>query len=77
MATDSSQGTKAPLSDAEKKARTILAKALWNIDNDQDFADAAARNAAFKEVRKDYLGKARKLTRYMDKRGMSLSVDQA
>lgn len=74
MATDS---TKSPLSDAEKKARTILAKALWNIDNDQDFADAAARNAAFKEVRKDYLGKARKLSRYMDKRGMSISVDAA
>lgn len=74
MATDS---TKTPLSDAEKKARTILAKALWNIDNDQDFADAAARNAAFKEVRKDYLGKARKLSRYMDKRGMSISVDAA
>lgn len=72
MATDTSQDSATPLSDADKKARTILAKALWSADNDQKFADAAERNAAFQTARKEYLGKARQLSKFLDKRGFAL-----
>lgn len=56
-----------------KKARAILAKALWrNETRDQDFADPAARNAAYKDVRKDYMTKARVLATQMEKQGLML-----
>ena len=75
MSEDTPKAGKTPLSDAEKKTRAILAKTLWNSDSaDQDFADNAARNAAYKAARKDYLGKAKHLTKALGKRGISLSL---
>lgn len=74
MATDTSQPTKAPLSDADKKARTILAKALWRAETNEEFADNATRNAAFAEVRKPYTVKAGKLIKTIGKRGLVLSI---
>lgn len=75
MASDQSDDGDKGLSETDKKARTILAKVLWQADNkDQNFADNAARNAAYKEARKVYFGKARQVTKQLEKRGVTLNL---
>ena len=60
---------------AEKKIRAVLARTLWQADNaDQSFADNTARKAAYKEQRRAYFGKARKLAKQLNKKGISLSM---
>jgi hypothetical protein len=65
---------KPALSAGERKLRNTLAKVLWATETDQDFADAAARKAAFMEARKTYMTKARLLAKALEKRGVSLSM---
>jgi len=61
------------ISDAEKKARSALSKALWRADvKDQEFPDPEARKAAYKEARKTYRDKARIVAKQMERQGLSL-----
>ena len=62
----------------DRRIRAQFARALWMADNQGALPDSAeARKAAFGEVRKDYLGKARKYQRMLARRGVVMSLAAA
>jgi hypothetical protein len=70
----SSERNKSPLTKAEKKAASALARAIWMGQHKPDaFADGAARKAAYKAVRTESVKAAAKTIRRMKKAGIGFT----
>ncbi|WP_299323385.1 hypothetical protein [Parasphingopyxis sp.] len=69
---------KIELTDADKKARPALARALWSAEQgDKKFDDQTAKQEAYQAEKAPFVQKANKVLRQLKSRGVSLVQEES